>query len=943
MKNICTFLLTATLILASMLQLFIIRVSNAKPETILYVSPSATSVYVGEIFSVNISIQDVIDLYAFRLFLKYNTTFLDALDVHVYLPFNTGPTPPPIINEPEGYVEASGAIGFSGQGVWGSFPIVKITFKASSSGHSHLHLYDTELWNSMSNPIPHATEDGAVEIHVWTGTVHIRNDGSIDPPDAPIITYDNLTYTFVGDINGSVVIEGSHITLDGVGYALQGIGAEFGIQSVGTVNVTVQNIKITGFQKAIDVCQARNWVIVNNSITNNGVGIRIYYLSSNNTVIENYIANNGNGVKISAYSKSNNVVNNTIVDCDIGVVITSFHSGDGYNNVTGNWFINNDCGVFLDVPKHNRFHHNNFVSNAYQVYIYSETENTWDNGSEGNYWNDYNGTDVDGDGIGDTPYIINQNNIDNNTLMQPWAPPWGDWKHYHGYNEIVNTLIFLNNSFPKIVEVFSIGKSRQGRDIYCIRLTNETNALPKPQALFVGYHHAREPISAELPLYFAVSAAVGYGANQTITYLINNCEIYIVVALNVDGFDLFNANDWQRKNACPVDEDGDGLLDEDPPEDEDGDGFIEQLINYTDPENPVLIGWEGIDNDGDGFSGEDWIGGVDLNRNYNYAWEQGTSNKRSEFYKGSNPFSEPETQAIRDLVQQHDFMYAISFHSGMEMILYPWGCTRTSPLDEAKYIEIANELSLATGGTPYMQSSFGAGLDYGVWDDWMYEVKGIFALTCEVFYNETWEGVSEPGPYPNTRWEGGVKYWFNPFPSGIEATLKRWLPVFTCITNRTINEFQYCNIAVTDITIVKSIVGQGFTMDISVEIANHGKFTVTSNVTVFANETAIETKEVTLEGNSSLSLTFIWNNTSFVKGNYSLWIYLWPVKGEIYIEDNILTAPFMVSVVIPGDGNSNGRIEILDVVLVTSRYGAKKTIETMIQTSTGIMTEKLTY
>ncbi|MEM3612415.1 MAG: M14 family zinc carboxypeptidase [Candidatus Bathyarchaeia archaeon] len=906
------------------MQLFITRVSNANPETILYVSPSATRVHVSEIFSVNISIQNVIDLYAFHLFLKYNTTFLDALGVYVYPPFNTGPILPPVISEPNGCIEVSGVIGFPGQGFWGSFPLVNITFKATSFGYSYLRLCDTELWNSMSSPITHVTADGAVEIYIWTGTVHIRGDGGIDPPDAPIITYDNITYAFVGDINGSIVIERSYITLDGAGYTLQGVGAEFGIQSVSAVNVTVQNIKITGFQIALDICQARYWVITNNSITNNGVGIRVYYLSSNNTVIENHIVNNGNGIKISAYAKSNNIVNNTIVDCDIGVVITSFYSEDGYNNVMGNWFINNDCGVFIDKPEHNTFYHNNFVSNAYQVYIYGETENIWDNGSEGNYWSDYNGTDANGDGIGDTPYIINQNNMDNYPLMQPWAPPWGDWKHYHSYNEIVSTLLFLNSSFPKIVEVFSIGKSHQGREIYCIRLTNETNAFLKPEVLFVGYHHAREPISAELPLYFALSAAVGYGANQTITYLINNCEIYIVVALNVDGFDLFNANDWQRKNACPVDEDDDGLFDEDPPEDEDGDGFIEQLINYTDPENPVLIGWEGIDNDGDGLSGEDWIGGVDLNRNYNYAWEQGTSNKRSELYKGSKPFSEPETQAIRDLVQQHNFMYAISFHSGMEMILYPWGCTRNPPPDEARYKEIANELSLASGGTPYMQSSFGAGLVYGIWDDWMYGTKGVFALTCEIFYNETWEGISEPGPYPNTRWEGGIKYWFNPFPNGIEATIQRWLPVFTCITNRTISEFQYRNIAVTGVTVLKSIVGQGFAMNISVKIANYGEFMVTFNVTAFANETSIGTKEVTLEGNSSLSLTFTWNTTSYAKGNYTLWAYAWPVQGETDIEDNILAAPFMVSIVIPGDGNLNGRIEILDVVLVTSRYGAKK-------------------
>ena len=79
---------------------------------------------------------------------------------------------------------------------------------------------------------------------------------------------------------------------------------------------------------------------------------------------------------------------------------------------------------------------------------------------------------------------------------------WEDWTHYHDYNEIVNTLLYLNSTYPNIVDVFSIGKSWQDRDIYCIRLTNESNTHPKPKVFFIGYHHARELISAELPLYF---------------------------------------------------------------------------------------------------------------------------------------------------------------------------------------------------------------------------------------------------------------------------------------------------------------------------------------------------------------------------------------------------------------------------------------------------------
>jgi len=140
-------------------------ISNANSETILYASLLTTTVQVGEIFSVNISIQDVIDLCAFHLFLGYNTTVLDALSVYVYPPFNSGPILPPIINDPNGYVEVSGNLGVPSPGVSGSFPIVKITFNAIALGKSVLDLYNTDLRGSMSNPIAHSTVDGEVLIY----------------------------------------------------------------------------------------------------------------------------------------------------------------------------------------------------------------------------------------------------------------------------------------------------------------------------------------------------------------------------------------------------------------------------------------------------------------------------------------------------------------------------------------------------------------------------------------------------------------------------------------------------------------------------------------------------------------------------------------------------------------------------------------------------------
>jgi len=362
-----------------------------------------------------------------------------------------------------------------------------------------------------------------------------------------------------------------------------------------------------------------------------------------------------------------------------------------------------------------------------------------------------------------------------------------EWTKYHNYTEIVNILLELNATYPAVVDVFSIGRSWQDRTIYCLRLTNESITYPKPAVLFVGYHHAREPITAELALYFAVYVATNYAQNATIANMLNQSEIYIVVALNVDGFSIITQNDWQRKNARPTDEDNDGLVDEDPPEDEDGDGKIEYLWNTY---YGYFVRWEGWDNDGDGVNGEDWIGGVDLNRNYGYAWNASTDSgspfPEDEDYKGPAPFSEVETSALRDLVMQYNFYYAVSLHSGADVILYPWGYTTQPSPHDVKYRMLAGNISQLVN-SPYQQSSQ-MYTTSGVWDDWMYGNQSVYSLTFEV-YNNASAWTYEPGPQPYTYWIGGIFNAFNPPNSAILETLKRWVPGLFYIANKAIEEY----------------------------------------------------------------------------------------------------------------------------------------------------------
>jgi len=492
-----------------------------------------------------------------------------------------------------------------------------------------------------------------------------------------------------------------------------------------------------------------------------------------------------------------------------------------------------------------------------------------------------------------------------------------DWVHYHNYTEMTTILSGLNDTYSYIVDVFSIGKSWRNRDIYCARLTNESDGELKPEVLFVGYHHAQEQISAELPLYYVVDAVTNYGLDENVTNLFNTREIYVIVALNVDGLELFESNDRQRKNARQIDEDSDGSVDEDPPEDLNGNRLIEVLVNHTDPYDPKFMGYEGIDNDTDGVNGEDWIGGVDLNRNYPVGWENAGSDPSSPVYRGPAPFSEPETQAIRDLVLEHNFTHAISFHSGLEFIIYPWGCTADPTPDDAKFIEIAQDLSSITGGTQYASPT----VMYGIWDDWMYGEAGVLALTCEIFRNGSWmDAVIGSGPYPNTSWVGGEMWLYNPFPSGIEAVVQRWLPVFTYIAELA----RPPNLAISTITTPKSIIGQGITMNVTVVVANQGSMIEEINVTVYLNDDMFESLLSSVKGGESVVCNFAWNTSGFSKGNYTISAVVDIVPGETDTADNTLVADKCVCITIPGDLDADFDVDLYDAVKLLKRYGAKK-------------------
>ena len=120
--------------------------------------------------------------------------------------------------------------------------------------------------------------------------------------------------------------------------------------------------------------------------------------------------------------------------------------------------------------------------------------------------------------------------LDHPSILPDWKD--GEYHDYYGTMEMMND---FNEKYPNLVYVYSIGKSVLGKDIWCIRITNENNDELKSSCLIDGCIHGCEWEAGEACLYLAEYLLINFDANETVTHILNSSEVYIIPILNPDG------------------------------------------------------------------------------------------------------------------------------------------------------------------------------------------------------------------------------------------------------------------------------------------------------------------------------------------------------------------------------------------------------------------------
>jgi carboxypeptidase T len=277
---------------------------------------------------------------------------------------------------------------------------------------------------------------------------------------------------------------------------------------------------------------------------------------------------------------------------------------------------------------------------------------------------------------------------------------------FHNYAEMVAEIQQAESDHPAIVDVFSIGQSWEGRDLWAAKISDNVAVdEAEPEVLYDYLHHAREHLTVEAGLTTLALYTDRYATDPRVQAIVDSRELWIVFSVNPDGaeYDVATGNyRFWRKNRQP---------------------------------NP----------------GSQFVG-TDLNRNYGYRWGccgGSSGDPASETYRGRSPFSAPETAAYRDFVDSRvvggvqQIRTNITYHTYGELVLWPYGYTfqdvppDMDPQDHPVFVEMAQTMAASTctpeDGCYIAEQASELYITDGTTDDWLYGVHRVFTFGFELW------------------------------------------------------------------------------------------------------------------------------------------------------------------------------------------------------------------
>ncbi|HES58090.1 MAG TPA: peptidase M14 [Firmicutes bacterium] len=332
------------------------------------------------------------------------------------------------------------------------------------------------------------------------------------------------------------------------------------------------------------------------------------------------------------------------------------------------------------------------------------------------------------------------------------------WNYYRDYGQATELLREIAEAHPELCSLQSLGQSTGGREMWVMTITDFStgDSDAKPGFWIDGNVHANEIQSADVVLYTAWYLTEMQAHSEFVRRLLAERVFYLLPMLSPDSRDAHfhepNSSSSPRSGQIPIDDDRDGLFDEDPDDDLDGDGHITQMrkadpngrwVEHPDYPNDLIraepdepgqflrLGSEGIDNDGDGMTNEDGDGYYDPNRDYAWHWQPGRIQRGAYRY----PFSVRENRLAAEFVMAHpNIAGGQSFHNTGGMILRGPGDPEDSfPYDDIRvYDKIGQVGEEMLPGYAYTVTSEDLYAAYGTVKDWLYNMRGALSFTNEM-------------------------------------------------------------------------------------------------------------------------------------------------------------------------------------------------------------------